>query len=201
LLAEPYRAEEKRMTENAQSRPGGASVEIAGAHPLEDVRKGADKFYRRILWRNAIEYVACVIVLIGFGTYLLTLEHHFQKAGSVLVIAATLFVAWQLHRRASAEPPERAGTAPLLLFARTPLVRQRDALRSIFWRHILPFLPGMAVLMTGAMLSQRPTGPEPHDTVGFAALIALLVGIWWINPLAARNLQKHIADALTRGAE
>ena len=58
-----------------------ASVEIAGAPPLEEVRKGADRFYRRIWWRNAIEYAACVIVVIAFGTYAFTLPHVLQRAG------------------------------------------------------------------------------------------------------------------------
>ena len=180
-----------------------ASVEIAGTPALDQVRAGANKFYRRIWWRNAIEYIACVIVVIGFGTYLFTLPHVLQKAGSMLVIAGTLFVAWQLHRRASAEPPERAGTTPLLLFARAQLARQRDALRSVFWWYILPFLPGMAVFMTGTMLADRPNGPEPRDALGFAVLSALLVGIWWINQLGARRLQKHIdeIDVLTEGTE
>lgn len=180
-----------------------ASVEIAGAPPLEEVRKGADKFYRAIRWRNAIEYVACVIVAISFGAYLFTLPHLLQKAGSVLVIAATLFVAWQLHRRASAEPPEQAGTMPLLLFARAQMVRQRDALGSIFWWYILPFLPGMAVFMTGTMLGERASGPEPRDAVGFAVLIAMLAGVWWLNQLGARRLQRHIdeIDTLTGGKE
>jgi hypothetical protein len=180
-----------------------ASVEIAGTPALDQVRAGASKFYRRIWWRNAIEYIACVIVVIGFGTYLFTLPHILQKAGSLLVIAGTLFVAWQLHRRASAEPPEQAGATPLLLFARAQLVRQRDALRSVFGWYLLPFLPGMAVFMAGTMLAGRPSGPEPRDAIGFAVLTALFVGIWWINQLGAGRLQKHIdeIDALTEGTE
>jgi hypothetical protein len=191
------------MNQDPAKQAWQASVDIAGAPPLDEVRKGTDKFYRRIWWRNAVEYAACVIVVIGFGTYLFTLPHILQKAGSALVIAATLFVAWQLHRRASAEPPERAGTTPLLLFARAQLVRQRDALRSIFGWYLLPFLPGMAMFMTGTMLAGRPSGPEPRDAAGFVVLIVLLVGIWWINQLGARNLQKHIdeIDALTGRAE
>ena len=122
---------------------------------------------------------------------------------SALVIAGTLFVAWQLRRRASAEPPERAGAMPLLLFARAQLVRQCEALRSVFRWYILPFLPGMSVFMTGTMLAERANGPEPRDAVGFAVLIAMLAGIWWLNQLGARRLQRSIdeMDALTGGNE
>lgn len=188
------------MTEDRAKQAWQASVEIAGAPPLDEVRKGADKFYRYIRWRNLIEYVACAIVVGGFGTYVFTLPHILQKIGSVLVILAVFYVAWQLHRRASAVPPEAAGTMPLLLFARTQLLRQRDALRSIFGWYIAPFLPGMAVFMTGTLLEKRSgDGLGPIDAVGSAVMLAAFAGIWWLNQLGARRLQRHIdeIDALT----
>jgi hypothetical protein len=192
------------MTEDPAKQAWQASVEIAGAPPLEEVRKGASKFYRYIWWRNAVEYVACVIVVVGFTSYVFTLPNPLQKVGSVLVVLATLYVAWQLHRRASAVPPEAAGTMPLLLFARAQLVRQRDALRSIFGWYIAPFLPGMAVFMTGTMLEKRTgEGLGTIDAIGSAVLLAVFVGVWWLNQVGARRLQRHIAeiDALTGDAQ
>ena len=137
------------MTDDPAKEAWQASVEIAGAPPLEEVRKGADKFYRRIRRRNAIEYVACVVVVVAFTSYVFVLPHVLQKVGSAMIVLATFYVAWQLHRRASAEPPERAGTMPLLAFARAQMLRQRDALRSIFWWYILPFIPGLVVMSLG----------------------------------------------------
>jgi hypothetical protein len=192
------------MTEDPAKQAWQASVEIAGAPPLEEVRKGASKFYRYIWWRNAVEYVACVIVVVGFTSYVFTLPNPLQKVGSVLVVLGTLYVAWQLHRRASAVPPEAAGTMPLLLFARAQLVRQRDALRSIFGWYIAPFLPGMAVFMTGTMLEKRTgEGLGTIDAIGSAVLLAVFVGVWWLNQVGARRLQRHIAeiDALTGDAQ
>jgi hypothetical protein len=192
------------MTEDPAKQAWQASVEIAGAPPLVEVRKGASKFYRYIWWRNAVEYVACVIVVVGFTSYVFTLPNPLQKVGSVLVVLGTLYVAWQLHRRASAVPPEAAGTMPLLLFARAQLVRQRDALRSIFGWYIAPFLPGMAVFMTGTMLEKRTgEGLGTIDAIGSAVLLAVFVGVWWLNQVGARRLQRHIAeiDALTGDAQ
>jgi hypothetical protein len=179
-----------------------ASVEIAGAPPLEEVRKGANKFYRFIWWRNAVEYVACVIVVASFGYYVFTLPHVLQKIGSVLVIAAALYAPWQLHRRASAEPPEKAGAMPIYNFLRAQLVRQREALRGIFWWYILPFIPGMVLIVVGKMLS-LPAGPARPQWIGLAVMVALLAGIWWLNQLAARKLQRRIdeIDALTGRVE
>ena len=183
-----------------------ASVAIAGAPPLDEVRRGADKFYRYVKWRNRVEYAACVIVVVAFSSYVVWLPHPLQKVGSVLVVLATLYVAWQLHRRASAVPPETAGTMPLLLFSRAQLVRQRDALRSIFGWYIAPFLPGLALVMAGNSQAEPASGtgwPNLAEALAFIVMIGMVGFIWWINQLGARRLQRHIdeIDALTGAAE
>ena len=189
------------MNDDPAKQAWQASVEIAGAPPLEEVRKGANKFYRYVKWRNAIEYAACVFVVIAFGAYVFTLPHPLQKIGSALVVVATFYVAWQLHRRASAEPPEKAGTMPILAFSRVQLVRQRDALRSIFWWYMLPFLPGLALVFLGA--GQDPALAAKTPVWGRWLTLALMAGVftgmWWLNQVAARRLQRHIdgIDALT----
>ena len=183
-----------------------ASVEIAGAPPLDEVRKGADRFYRYIKWRNLVEYAACVIVVVSFAYYIFTLPHLLQKVGSAMTVAATLYVAWQLHSRASAEPPERAGTMPILAFARTQLVRQRDALKAIFWWYILPFIPGMALVFAGNGLVAEVEAAGPPIwarwtiLAGFGAFFALVI---WLNRLVARRMQNRIdeIDALTGKVE
>jgi amino acid transporter len=194
------------MTDDPAKQAWQASVEIAGAPPLDEVRKGADKFYRYVKWRNRVEYVACVIVVVAFSAYVFWLPQMLQKAGSVLVVLATLYVAWQLHRHASAVPPETAGTMPLLLFARAQMVRQRDALRSIFGWYILPFLPGLALVMAGNWQVKRAAGtdiPNLAEALAFVVVFGMLGFIWWLNQLGARRLQRHIdeIDALTGGGE
>jgi hypothetical protein len=191
------------MTDDPVKQAWQASVAIAGAPPLEDVRKGADKFYRYVKWRNRVEYAACVIVVVAFSAYVFWLPHILHKVGSVLVVLATLYVARQLHRRASAVPPETAGTMPLLLFARVQMVRQRDALRSIFSWYILPFVPGMGLFLAGTLLQKHADGAlKLVDAVVVAVVIAVFAGVWWLNQLGARRLQRHIdeIDALTGAA-
>jgi hypothetical protein len=189
------------MNEDPAKQAWQASVEIAGAPPLDAVRKGAAKFYRYVWWRNAVEYAAAVIVVASFVYSAITIPTPLIKAGSVLIIVAALFAVWQLYRRASAEPPERAGTMPLLAFARAQLVRQRDALRSILWWYMAPFLPGMALIVIGAMRARG--GPQLRDAIGITVLAAVFAGVWWVNQLAARKLQRHIGeiDALTGASE
>ncbi len=81
------------------------------------------------------------------------------------------------------------------------MVRQRDALRSLLWWYMLPFLPGMVLVVSGAVMLRG--GPRPLDAVGIGAVIALFALVWWINQHFARKLQRHIAeiDALIGGEE
>lgn len=179
-----------------------ATVTEAAPPSMDQVHAGADKFYRRLRLRNMIEYVACVIVVVSFGIYTFTLEHVLQRLGSAMVVIGTLIAAWQLHRRASAVPPEAAGEMPILDFARVQMVRQRDALASIFWWYILPFVPGMVLLNIGSFAAHPPKSAMQMfgAVLAVAAMAGAFGGVWWLNQYWARRLQKHIdeIDALKR---
>lgn len=187
------------MIDDPAKQAWQSSVDIAGAPSLEEVRRGADKFYRYVKWRNRVEYVACVIVVVAFSIYVFWLPHVLQKVGSALVVLATFYVGWQLHRRASAEPPEKAGTMPLLAFARAQMVRQRDALRSIFWWYMLPFLPGLLLVIIGGGARGTAVEDRGGGWIAIVVMLAMFAFLWWINQVAARKLQRHIdeIDALT----
>lgn len=181
------------------------SVGEPGELPLDEVRAGADRFYRFVRRRNVIEYAACAVAVAVFGFYVFWLPHVLEKIGSVLVVIAVFYTAFQLHRRASAVPPETAGTMPVIQFARGQLARHRDALRSIFRWYLLPFTPGLALIVVGS--ASRRAGETTEVVmpgkaewlfIGFAALVFAV--IWWLNQRIANKLQASIdeLDALAR---
>jgi hypothetical protein len=194
------------MTDDFAKQAWQASVDIAGVPPIDGARAGADKFYRIIKWRNRAEYAAAAVVVAGYGTYVFTMPHVLSKIGSVLILLAAVFVVWQLRGRAPAVPPERAGTMPITQFMRLQLVRQRDAMRSVLWWYIAPFVPGFVVFVMGnaGAAAGDMTAIVPLRwgdwlfLAGFAILLAL---IWRFNQRVVRKLQKHIdeIDALTGG--
>lgn len=185
-----------------------STIEVAGAPSLEDVRAGADKFYHFVKRRNFIEYAACALACVVFGAYVFWLPHLLQKVGSALVVVATIYAARQLHRRASAVAPETAGTMPILVFARAQLARHRDALRSIFWWYLLPFVPGLALIVLGSA-SAHAGETMKVATPGLAPLAvmtlagAVFASVWWLNQRIANKLQRYIdeIDALTEEDE
>jgi hypothetical protein len=86
---------------------------------------------------------------------------------------------------------------PVLLFWREQMVRQRDALRSIFWWYLLPFFPGLLILMSAGGARPQPAGGEGATAGGLIVMcltVSVFPFVWWLNQLAARKLQKQIDE-------
>lgn len=174
----------------------------SAAHPLmpdlEAVRAGADRFHRRVRWRNGTEYAACALVVLCFSVLAALLPVTAMRIGAVMIVLGTLLVAWQLHRVASSAPPlERAGAVPVLLHQRAQLARQRDALASVFTWYLLPVIPGFVVLLLGPALQQGVSGLAHAPLKIWIVLIvaaAVFAGIWLLNRHGAARLQKMIDD-------
>lgn len=175
-----------------------ASAADSALPDLETVRAGAERFYRRIRLRNAIEYAASVVVVVCFSAYALFLPSLAARIGAAMVVLGAFVVVWQLHRRASAAPPpERAAAQPILVHQRAELARQRDALADIFTWYLLPFLPGLLVLTLGPTLEQGALGlfnMPPSVWIRLFLSVAVFTSIWLLNQHGARRLQKQIDD-------
>jgi len=173
-----------------------ASGDGHDAPALTDVRAHADKFYRNVRRQNIVGYVGCIGLAIAFGRNLLVMPHILQKLGSAWMIAAVLYVAWQIRRRGSAISPEKSGGMPISAFLRMQLARQRDLLSSVLWWYILPFIPGLALILIGN--GQDPAlakhVPIWLRWVALGTLVTAFAGLWGLNQLGARRLQRRIDE-------
>jgi hypothetical protein len=172
----------------------------------EDLRRRMRKFERKIFWRNIVEYAAGAVGIATYGYYEWKFPGLLLRIGSALVILGTLYVMYQLHRRASAEPVlADLGRSTYVEFHQSQLVRQRDALRAIWSWYLLPFIPGFAVFLAGmtrsAMARAQATGHplSALQVAGFVGgatcfLTVLFVGIWLFNRWAANKLQAKIDE-------
>ncbi|ANY19870.1 hypothetical protein A6F68_01353 [Tsuneonella dongtanensis] len=194
------------MTPEEFARESWQSADTAVAlPPLETLRARSDRFRRRIARRNVLEYAAGVFVVAGFGFTLISVPLVPMQIASAMIIAATIYVLWQLHRRAGNLPDDcEAGAVPVLVHQRAALARQRDALKGVFGWYIAPFLPGMALFFASPIVLDPPAvGSEAFFRLLLSGgvLLAISVGVWWINQMAARELQRQIEeiDALIAG--
>lgn len=163
--------------------------------PLDEVRKGADRFYRHIRRRNLIEYVACVVVIAVFGWGAIFGADPLFRIGNALVVIGTFLIGWQLHRQASAEPPPEAASAlPILAHQRAQFARQRDALSRIWLWYIGPMMPGLLLLTFREPIERGFGALEPRVWFSIAVVFAITAGVWWLNHRAARALGRAVAE-------
>lgn len=178
--------------------------------PPDELRSKMHRFERKIFWRNVREYVAGAVVLIAFGYYEWRFPALLLRIGSTLTIIGTLYVMFQLHRRASSQPsPAELGLMPCLAYHRHELERQRDALLAVWSWYLLPFVPGMIVFLAGMMVNQMNVHPGflVSTLIGYAivalAMAAMFFAVWKLNQWSAKRLQARIdeLDGLARDPE
>lgn len=162
---------------------------------VDEIRRRARKFQKKIYWRNAREYIAALVVVIFFGFEFWLVADALTRVGSGLCIAGLLYVVGQLHRKGSARSlPAEMGLATSLEFFRRELERQRDLLRSLWSWYLGPLIPGPVVLL----LARARTSPDHLRQIGLSLALAffmlLFVLVWMLNQRAARKLQRRIEE-------
>jgi len=166
---------------------------------VEEIRRRAGKFERKIRWRNRRETVGCVVVS-GLFTYFLIDTHNLLfRISYGLFIAAMIWVAVQLYRKGSIKSlPAGLEAASSLQFFRQELERQRDAIRNVWPWYLAPLVPGYVMLTIAYAVSF----PRPVGWIGVEAfdafVVLVFIGIWKLNLRAARCLQRSI-DELNAG--
>ena len=167
---------------------------------IDELKVEARRMHRRIAFRNAREYAACVVVVCVFAFYVDRFSYPSMRLGSILIMLATLFVAWQLKRRASNQAvPTTAGGQTWIQFQRLQLIRQRDALRSAWLWYVAPFVPGVVVFRWGVETELPIDGPFARGWLANLFVALVFLGIAALNRHAAGKLQRRI-DELDRQA-
>lgn len=162
---------------------------------VDEIRRRAGKFHKKIYWRNAREYVAALVVVVFCGFMVWRVSDALTRVGLGLMIAGMLYLIWHLHRKGSARSlPAEMGLASGLDFFRRELERQRDLLRSVWLWYLGPLIPGPVVLM----VAKARTNPDHLRHIGLSlasALFAFLyVLVWMLNQRAGRSLQRQIDE-------
>jgi hypothetical protein len=175
-----------------QDEEAGGKVTIT----LNDIRRQAARLERRIYWRNMREYGAGVLVLAAF-TVQIWRGHGWQVAPPLLLIAGTIYVLFQLHRRGSARSlPADAGLRASLDFHLRELGRQRDALHTVWLWYLLPFVPGFVAAL---VVQAAERGITARVIVFGVVLVLLLFGIWGLNEWAARKIDRRMQELREMG--
>jgi Flp pilus assembly protein TadB len=185
-------SEDNNLKKVWQSQPTeGVRMSVA------EVQAKASVFHNTIRWRNIREYVASAIVVLFFGYRFIETTDPFSRAGMALIIAGTCYLVWQLHRRGSAHGlPKEAGLSSFIDFQRSQLIRQRDMLTHIWRWYLGPLVPGLVITIVAIGRASQRHSPYvwPQTVLNLGIVLAVFLGIAWLNKRAARRLQRQIDE-------
>src|SRR5215469_2437061 len=112
---------------------------------VEEIRKHATKFEKKIFWRNVREYVAGAIAIVLLGFSIARSHNVLDRSAFALLIAGMVYVMYQLHRRGTSKSLPASAIGPSLEFYRSELERQRDLTSTVWSWYLGPFVPGLAL--------------------------------------------------------
>ena len=165
---------------------------------VSELTAQSNRFHARILRRNITEYVAAALVIGVFGWVAFLVPVWSIRIGAVLIIAAAFYISWKLHQIGGASSPSHLASAEsLAAHHRGALVRQRDALKSVWRWYLLPFVPGVLVFTLGTSLESASHIPIEaalaSGAVSLGLIAAIFVGVYALNVYAAKKLDAEIA--------
>lgn len=166
-----------------------------------EMRMRAAFFEGRIRRRNRVEYIACGFVAAVFSWYAtFDLSTILWPIANFMIAAATIYVGISLHRKGKAGATPDSGTVGSLVeFHRQELVRQRDALKTVWRWYLLPFVPGLVLWFIAMWIGQGQDAARPGlfaVVLGlvFVLCMAVYLVILLLNLLGAARLQRMIDD-------
>jgi len=166
---------------------------------LADVHLHAQRFQSRIRNRNMMEYVAAASVIAFFAWMIPTVPEPIVQVGAGLIVLGALYVCWKLYQlgRAATRSEMDAGAQSWAAFHRSELVRQREALRTVWSWYLAPFVPGMLVFLAGVSFTEANPAPLAARLTVFLAGAGLMAAVFaviaWLNAQAVKKLDAEIA--------
>lgn len=188
------------MSNELQQLWKAQSAEPLQALSSEELTQKAALFHQRIARRNRRERLSAAIVVPVFLAYVWIFPHWASKLGALLIVVGVFVVLWQLKRRAESADPAAALGQDLLAFHRAELIRQRDALRSVWLWYLGPLLPGLALFLWGRQQELATPAAQAWHPWIHAITAAVLLAVALLNLWVARRLQRQI-DALDEMSE
>lgn len=159
--------------------------------PLDVVRQRSQMLERRVYRRNYSEYAAGLVVLGFVAPMMWSAPNGVLAAGGLVLLAGGAYMMYRLHTSGSARTmPATLGDRSCVDFHRAELERQRDLLQNVWRWGLLPFWPGMALVLIGGMIERPDRWPFALGAAVLAVLMAIQIA--WMNKRSAQTLQEVI---------
>lgn len=165
---------------------------------IDEVRRRAGRFEKRIFWRNTREYIAAGIGTIVLSYFFVHAHHSLARWSVGLLIAGLAYAMGHLYLKGSTRAPSADAGARCADFFLTELERQRDLISNLWW-YLGPLVPGLLLGAIAAAIAHPQPKALLGQSIGHAFVIVVFGVVIWANRRAARCLQRQIDEL--RGAQ
>jgi hypothetical protein len=157
---------------------------------LDEIRARAREFERSVQQWRRVGGLTVALLIAKSGWEVWRDTDMVERASDVLILAAliSLVVRFVRHARANTAPATLGQTSCLEHYRRQ-LVRQRDLSRD-GWHCVLPFVPGLGLMMGARALQGRPA-LQVMVLIVFACV--LFGGVLWVIARGTRAIEREIA--------
>ncbi len=160
------------------------------AMTLDEIRARACEFERSVQQWRRVGGLTVALLIAKSGWEIWRDTDIVERAGDLLIFAALVYLVVRFLRHAGATTaPATLGQTSCLEHYRRQLVRQRDLSRD-GWKFVLPFVPGLG-LMVGARALQGRPGSQVTMLIVFA--VVLFAGVLWVIARGGRAIDREIA--------
>lgn len=165
---------------------------------IDEIRRRAVKFEKRMFVINAREYVAAALA-VAFFVYFLSHTHDaLMRTGFGLLIAGLGYAMFHLYRKGRpGTASEQIGTQCANFFLEE-LERTRKLVNNLWW-YLGPLVPGLMVMMVASARLHHQPMALLRLAITNLFIAAAYVFVIRLNRRAARCLQKQIDEL--RGLE
>ena len=162
---------------------------------VEELRKRAGKFERRIRWRNIREYAASLMAAGLMGYFYIGAEDTASRVTFALFIAAMLWIVIALYRTGSAKrTPLDQDTLTTQQFYRAELERQLRVVKKVWWWYLAPMIPGCIACTVSYVMKPHHTGTWLGLLFMNTLFVVSFYAVWKLNVRAASCLERMIAQ-------
>jgi hypothetical protein len=163
-----------------------------GRHHMvpDEVRMKAEAFDAKVQRWNLVGGLAVALLIVKNVWEVAVDTDLIERAGDALLLFALVYVVYRFGRRARAiATPAALGRASCVDHYRARLLHERELSRE-GWTFILPFVPGIGLIILGRALEGRPPA-QVAALIVFA--LALFAGVLWVIRRRTRAIEREIA--------
>jgi hypothetical protein len=159
--------------------------EVNAMTSLAEVRTRAARVEAGVRWRNVALYAYSAFSILVSAWLVARGAFPAMRYPMVMMVAAHLFVLWQINRRITARRlPDELGARPAIDFHRDQLERQAEGLSRAWLWYATPFLVPF-VWELAIMLQRIQTGAAPPEAPRLFAVFVVIGVLFWAAVLLA----------------